>query len=60
MDDIKFTEYLTKEIGIATIPLSPFYNSMNSKDDYSQKIIRICFAKNEDVLTEAAAKLNSL
>ncbi len=58
MDDIKFTEYLTKEIGIATIPLSPFYN--NSEENYSQKIIRICFAKNENVLAEAAARLNSL
>ena len=59
MNDIKFTEYLTKEIGIAAIPLSPFYNS-NSQENYSHKIIRICFAKNENVIAEAAAKLNSL
>ncbi len=63
MDDLKFTEYLTKEIGIATIPLSPFYNS-NSQENLNtaagQKTIRICFAKNEDVLTKAAEKLNSL
>ena len=59
MNDIKFTEYLTKEIGIATIPLSPFYN-IDSRENYSNKIIRICFAKNEDVLAKAAEKLNSL
>ncbi len=63
MDDIKFTEYLTKKIGIATIPLSPFNNS-DSRNNYPvaarQKIIRICFAKNEEILTKAAEKLNEL
>ncbi len=53
MNDIDFTEYLTKEIGIASIPLSPFYNSAA----YKSKIIRICFAKNEKTLNEAANKL---
>lgn len=54
-NDFEFSEYLTKEIGVAVIPLSPFYNS-----DYQEKIIRICFAKKEEVLTTAAEKLSKV
>jgi len=53
--DIEFSEYLTKEMGVAVIPLSPFYQSKES-----QSLIRICFAKTDEVLKEAAAKLNKL
>ncbi|MEJ2105626.1 MAG: aminotransferase class I/II-fold pyridoxal phosphate-dependent enzyme, partial [Ignavibacteriaceae bacterium] len=54
-DDMKFSEYLTKEIGVAVIPLSPFYEKRESKS-----LIRICFAKTDDVLKEAALKLQNL
>lgn len=54
-NDMEFTEYLTKVIGVAAIPLSPFY-----KNEYKNKIIRICFAKNDEVLQKAAEKLNSI
>jgi methionine transaminase len=53
--DIKFAEYLTKEIGVAVIPLSPFY-----EDRKSRSLIRICFAKSDEVLKEAARKLSDL
>lgn len=52
MNDIEFSEYLTKEIGVAVIPLSPFYSSQ-----YQGKIIRICFAKRDEILDKAAEKL---
>lgn len=55
LDDRKFCEYLIKEIGIAAIPLSPFY-----KNKYNGKIIRICFAKTNEVLDNAAALLNKI
>jgi methionine transaminase len=51
--DIDFAEYLTKEIGVAVIPLSPFY-----EDRVSKSLIRVCFAKSDDVLREAAMKLS--
>ncbi len=54
-NDMEFTEYLIKDIGVAAIPLSPFY-----KNNYNNKIIRICFAKNDEVLEKAAEKLNSI
>ena len=52
MNDKEFAEYLTKEKGIAVIPVSPFYSKGSSG-----KIIRICFAKKDNVLVEAANKL---
>lgn len=53
--DLEFAEYLTKEVGVAVIPLSPFYN-----DRKSRSIIRVCFAKSDNVLIEAAKKLNKI
>lgn len=55
LNDMKFSEYLTKGVGVAVIPLSPFY----SKPD-KEKIIRICFAKKDEVLKSAANLLNKL
>ena len=51
-NDLEFSEYLTKEIGVAVIPLSPFYKNGNN-----DKLIRVCFAKNDEVLKQAAEKL---
>lgn len=53
--DIEFSEYLTKEIGVAVIPLSPFY-----QDKKSRSLIRVCFAKSDDVIKEASEKLKKL
>jgi methionine aminotransferase len=55
MKDTEFAEYLTKEIGVAVIPLSPFYENRESKS-----LIRICFAKTDEILKEAASKLTKL
>jgi methionine aminotransferase len=54
-NDLVFSEYLTKEIGVAVIPLSPFYKNGNN-----DKLIRVCFAKNDEVLKQAAEKLACL
>jgi len=53
--DMEFAEYMTKDVGVAVIPLSPFY-----EDRKSRSLIRICFAKSDEVLKEAAAKLQNL
>jgi len=53
--DEKDTDYairLTKEIGVASIPISVFYN-----DRTDNKILRFCFAKSEEVLEQAAERL---
>jgi len=43
---------LTKEYGVATIPVSAFY-----KDGTDNKVLRFCFSKKEDTLEEAANRL---
>lgn len=55
MGDMEFAQWLTKEHGVATIPVSAFYR--NKKDD---KLIRFCFAKKEDTLNEAVNRLMKL
>jgi len=47
--DLDFAKRLTREMKIASIPLSPFF--MNGRDD---KILRFCFAKKEETLRKAA------
>jgi len=54
-NDFDFSEHLTKEVGVAVIPLSPFYSKTNS-----DKLIRVCFAKQNNVLETAAIKLRKL
>ena len=46
---------LTKEAGVATIPVSAFYQ--NGKDD---KVLRFCFSKKKETLEAAAERLMKL
>lgn len=55
LDDMAFCEYLVKEVGVAAIPLSVFY-----QDAPNDKVIRLCFAKEDNTLLEAANKLCAL
>lgn len=55
MPDMEFAQWLTKEYGVATIPVSAFYS--NKQDD---RIIRFCFCKKEETLDKAVAQLKRL
>jgi methionine aminotransferase len=55
LPDHQFAEWLTREHGVATIPVSAFYK--NGKDD---KLIRFCFAKKETTLEAAVERLRRL
>lgn len=50
--DIEFARWLTTEIGVAVIPVSAF-RSIES----AERVVRICFAKTEDVLAAAGSIL---
>jgi methionine aminotransferase len=52
--DRDFAVRLTKEAGVATIPVSAFY--LNGKDD---RVIRFCFAKKEKTIREAVERLSN-
>ena len=54
-DDKTLAIRLTKEYGIATIPVSAFY-----KHATDNKVLRFCFAKKEGTLEKAVAKLKHL
>ena len=61
LNDREFCEWLTKEVGVAAIPLSPLYPA-EQREAYHQdnKVIRLCFAKNNDTLLKAAEILCQL
>ncbi|WCO01432.1 methionine aminotransferase [Psychroserpens ponticola] len=54
-NDVEFAKQLTIENGIASIPLSVFYDN---KLDH--KVLRFCFAKTNDTLKQAAEILNKI
>jgi len=53
--DVGFAKRLTKEYGIASIPLSVF-----NENQLDSKVLRFCFAKTEDTLLKAAEILNKI
>ncbi|QJB40935.1 methionine aminotransferase [Chitinophaga oryzae] len=53
--DKEFAIRLTKEFGVAAIPVSAFYH--DGKDDH---VVRFCFAKKETTLEQAAARLKNI
>ncbi|MGI8470465.1 MAG: pyridoxal phosphate-dependent aminotransferase, partial [Pyrinomonadaceae bacterium] len=55
-DDIEFTKYLIREIGVAVVPGSSFYHDKNLG---SQKV-RFCFCKKDETLEAAAERLQKL
>ncbi|KPF50766.1 aminotransferase [beta proteobacterium AAP121] len=50
-----FCEWLTREVGVAAIPLSAFYAG-----GFEQGLARLCFAKRDDTLQEALRRLQRL
>lgn len=53
--DVEFANYLTREKGVAAIPLAPFYESPPTTT-----ILRFCFCKDDATLKQAAAILCKL
>ncbi|MBT9549602.1 MAG: pyridoxal phosphate-dependent aminotransferase [Hydrogenophaga sp.] len=55
LPEADFCQWLTREIGVAAIPLSAFYGN-----GFDQKVIRFCFAKKDDTLHSALQRLARL
>lgn len=49
MGDMEMATHLTKSMGLATIPISVFYG-----DKQDDQLLRVCFAKGEEMLEKAA------
>ena len=56
LPDHEFVKWLTIEKGVTAIPLSPFYETPPA----GQRLVRLCFAKNDATLDAAIARLQKL
>jgi len=57
--DWAFSLALAREIGVVTLPVSPFFGPEVSEDE-RVRFVRFCFAKTDDTLEEAARRLRQL
>lgn len=55
LNESDFCQWLTREMGVAAIPLSAFYG-----DGFDQGVVRFCFAKKDETLCEAIGRLRKL
>ncbi|MCT9811999.1 pyridoxal phosphate-dependent aminotransferase [Acidovorax sp. Be4] len=55
LSEADFCLWLTREIGVAAIPLSAFYG-----DGFDQRVVRFCFAKEDATLHAALERLRKL
>jgi methionine aminotransferase len=55
LGEADFCQWLTREIGVAAIPLSAFYG-----DGFDQRVVRFCFAKKDETLNLALDRLAKL
>lgn len=55
LNDIEFANHLTRQEGVAAIPLTPFYAQAPAT-----KIVRFCFCKDDSTLEKAAEILRGL
>ena len=53
LSDVEMALWMTREHGVASIPISVFYQT----PPQGQRLVRLCFAKREETLREAAVKL---
>ena len=56
LPDTEFVVWLTRVHGVAAIPLSPFYETPPA----GQRLVRLCFAKNQATLDAAIERLRKL
>jgi len=54
LPDTDFAQWLTREVGVAVIPVSVFH-----ADGHDEKVVRFCFAKREETLLAAAERLRA-
>ena len=56
LPDLAFARWLTVEHGVTGIPLSPFY----ANPPQQQRLLRLCFAKNDATMNAAIERLSKL
>ncbi|MBA3998712.1 MAG: aminotransferase [Candidatus Accumulibacter sp.] len=55
LPDREFAQWMTREVGVAVIPVSVFY-----RDGHDDRVVRFCFAKQEATLAAAGERLRQV
>jgi aminotransferase len=55
-DDVAFARYLVRELGVATVPGSSFFQDKS----LGRHLVRFCFCKRDETLDEAVSRLRRL
>ncbi len=55
VSDVEFADRLVREVGVASIPIAPFYEQAPQLS-----VVRFCFAKNDETLERAAERLRRM
>ena len=55
LNEADFCQWLTREVGVAAIPLSAFYG-----EGFDQRVVRFCYAKKDSTLRAALERLRKL
>jgi aspartate/methionine/tyrosine aminotransferase len=55
-DDLQFTEYLIKDVGVAVVPGGSFY----LHSELGSQMVRFCFCKRDETLQAAAERLQKM
>jgi aminotransferase len=59
-DDVEFTRFLVREIGVACVPGSSFYCADHVRELGGHRQVRFCFCKTDETLNAAAERLARL
>jgi aspartate/methionine/tyrosine aminotransferase len=58
--DLDFCRHLVTEVGVAAIPISPFYGTVTGAGAGAPMLARFCFAKRPDTIETAGVRLRNL
>ena len=56
IDDAEFARHLVRNVGVATVPGSSFFN----QKELGRTYVRFCFCKKDETLDEAIRRLRTL
>ena len=59
-DDLAFTRFLIRDVGVAVVPGSSFYCADHVRELGGDRQVRFCFCKRDDTLQAAAERLSRL
>jgi aspartate/methionine/tyrosine aminotransferase len=59
-NDVDFTRFLVREIGVACVPCSSFYSDDHRAELGGDRMVRFCFCKTDATLAAAAERFQKL